>query len=125
MLQTLFKAVYSCTLSDYSLLALNYAQHFVMCSFSALPVSVLVALADSDTNSEAHALTVEALRIFHVILLLVRFYNCMGCFCHQESSVFGCEDCNCDMGGASSTICDDVTGQCTCRPRVEGRACNK
>ena len=46
-------------------------------------------------------------------------------FLHQESSVFGCEDCNCDMGGASSTICDDVTGQCTCRPRVEGRACNK
>ena len=43
----------------------------------------------------------------------------------QESSVFGCEDCNCDMGGAVSGICNDQSGQCTCRPRIEGRTCSK
>jgi len=34
-------------------------------------------------------------------------------------------DCQCDVGGAVNTVCDKVTGQCTCRPRIEGVRCTE
>ncbi|XP_029921853.1 laminin subunit gamma-3 isoform X2 [Myripristis murdjan] len=36
----------------------------------------------------------------------------------------GCERCNCDPIGSSSTACHPVTGQCVCRAGVEGRLCD-
>ena len=42
----MFKTVYSITGNDYNLPALKYAQNVIMCSLSALPVSVLVALTN-------------------------------------------------------------------------------
>lgn len=40
------------------------------------------------------------------------------------SSLFGCKDCGCDIGGSISTICNKGTGQCKCHPRVSGRTCS-
>ena len=36
-----------------------------------------------------------------------------------------CIDCGCDVGGSVNNICDKETGQCTCRPRVNGRTCKE
>ena len=33
----------------------------------------------------------------------------------------GCQPCDCDIGGAHDNNCDIITGQCTCRPNIEGR----
>ncbi|KAK2708492.1 hypothetical protein QYM36_014189 [Artemia franciscana] len=52
-----------------------------------------------------------------------------GTFNLQEDNVFGCTDCSCNPGGSIlSTLvphCDKISGQCTCRPRVMGRACDE
>jgi len=34
-------------------------------------------------------------------------------------------DCGCDIGGSVNNICDKKTGQCTCRPRINGRTCKE
>ncbi|XP_070555377.1 laminin subunit alpha-like [Ptychodera flava] len=47
-----------------------------------------------------------------------------GAFNLQENNVFGCEACGCDVGGASNHICDKTTGQCVCKPRINGRRCD-
>ncbi|ODM92460.1 Laminin subunit alpha [Orchesella cincta] len=47
------------------------------------------------------------------------FYNL------TAENIFGCVDCQCDVGGAVNTVCDKVTGQCTCRPRIEGVRCTQ
>ncbi|CAB1318789.1 unnamed protein product, partial [Coregonus sp. 'balchen'] len=36
----------------------------------------------------------------------------------------GCERCNCNPIGSSSTACHQITGQCVCRLGVEGRLCS-
>ncbi|CAL7933589.1 unnamed protein product [Xylocopa violacea] len=43
----------------------------------------------------------------------------------QDSNVFGCTDCACDVGGSINPVCDKVTGQCHCQPRVTGRTCKE
>ncbi|CAK9798131.1 Laminin subunit alpha [Anthophora quadrimaculata] len=43
----------------------------------------------------------------------------------QESNFFGCTDCACDIGGSVSSVCDKVTGQCQCQPRVTGLTCKE
>ncbi|XP_014485447.1 PREDICTED: laminin subunit alpha isoform X2 [Dinoponera quadriceps] len=43
----------------------------------------------------------------------------------EESNVFGCSDCACDVGGSISPICDKQTGQCPCQPRVTGLMCKE
>lgn len=43
----------------------------------------------------------------------------------QESNLFGCDNCACDIGGSVNPVCDKQSGQCQCRPRVAGRACNE
>ncbi|XP_023289722.1 laminin subunit alpha, partial [Orussus abietinus] len=43
----------------------------------------------------------------------------------QESNLFGCSDCACDIGGSVSPVCDKETGQCQCQPRVTGLTCKE
>ncbi|XP_011495348.1 PREDICTED: laminin subunit alpha [Ceratosolen solmsi marchali] len=43
----------------------------------------------------------------------------------QESNLFGCSECSCDIGGSLSTKCNKETGQCHCRNRIEGQTCNE
>ncbi|KAK0176557.1 hypothetical protein PV328_000678 [Microctonus aethiopoides] len=43
----------------------------------------------------------------------------------QESNLFGCSVCACDIGGSVSSICDKQTGQCLCQPRVTGQTCTE
>ncbi|KAJ8032912.1 Laminin subunit alpha [Holothuria leucospilota] len=47
------------------------------------------------------------------------FYNLQG------SNAFGCVECGCDVGGSIHGVCDKVTGQCICRPRISGRTCSE
>ncbi|KAF6202105.1 hypothetical protein GE061_004503, partial [Apolygus lucorum] len=42
----------------------------------------------------------------------------------QESNIFGCTDCGCDIGGSLDSICNKTTGACKCKNRIEGRTCN-
>ncbi|KAI1304937.1 Laminin subunit alpha [Halotydeus destructor] len=43
----------------------------------------------------------------------------------QDGHLFGCTDCDCDIGGAISNLCDKTTGRCPCRARIDGRRCDK
>uniref|UniRef100_A0A0P4VVW3 Laminin subunit alpha n=1 Tax=Scylla olivacea TaxID=85551 RepID=A0A0P4VVW3_SCYOL len=43
----------------------------------------------------------------------------------REENLFGCSDCSCNVGGAVDNVCDKLTGQCRCRPRVTGQHCDK
>ncbi|XP_026331928.1 laminin subunit alpha isoform X2 [Hyposmocoma kahamanoa] len=43
----------------------------------------------------------------------------------QSSNVFGCTECDCDIGGSIDNNCDKTTGQCRCHSRVEGRRCDR
>ncbi|KAK7884080.1 hypothetical protein WMY93_027203 [Mugilogobius chulae] len=42
----------------------------------------------------------------------------------QEFSYFGCQGCQCDIGGAAGQSCGERNGRCRCRPNVEGPKCN-
>lgn len=42
-----------------------------------------------------------------------------------DNNLFGCTDCDCDIGGSISNICNKVTGQCACLPLIEGRNCKE
>ena len=42
----------------------------------------------------------------------------------SKDDPLGCQPCECDIGGAYDNNCDIITGQCKCRPNVEGRQCN-
>uniref|UniRef100_A0A3B4YWT5 Laminin A chain n=1 Tax=Stegastes partitus TaxID=144197 RepID=A0A3B4YWT5_9TELE len=46
------------------------------------------------------------------------FYNL------QENNYFGCQGCQCDIGGSAGQSCGDRNGRCRCRPNVEGPKCN-
>lgn len=43
----------------------------------------------------------------------------------REDNLFGCVDCECDIGGSISPVCDKTTGQCLCHSRVMGRTCKQ
>ena len=36
----------------------------------------------------------------------------------------GCQPCNCAPGNSYTNQCDQVTGQCSCKPNTFGRRCN-
>lgn len=47
-----------------------------------------------------------------------------GFYSLQESNYFGCQGCQCDIGGSAGQSCGERNGQCRCRPNVEGPKCN-
>ena len=53
------------------------------------------------------------------------FYVRVGTYNLQEYNHFGCEDCECDMGGAVDHNCDKTSGACVCRPRIGGVKCDQ
>ncbi|KAJ8267959.1 hypothetical protein COCON_G00131310 [Conger conger] len=48
-----------------------------------------------------------------------------GFFLHQKKNYFGCQGCQCDVGGAVGMVCAEPSGQCRCRKHVVGRTCNQ
>lgn len=48
-----------------------------------------------------------------------------GFYLPDPSSNAGCQACGCDVGGSTSSECDEVTGMCPCRPGIAGRACSE
>ena len=43
----------------------------------------------------------------------------------ESSNLFGCVDCNCDVGGAIGPECDPFTGQCMCKSGIKGQKCTE
>ncbi|KAK3744616.1 hypothetical protein RRG08_062266 [Elysia crispata] len=37
----------------------------------------------------------------------------------------GCKPCDCDVGGSLSSVCNNVTGKCSCRPHITGQKCTR
>ncbi|KAM7379371.1 hypothetical protein PAMP_004929 [Pampus punctatissimus] len=48
-----------------------------------------------------------------------------GFFLLQKKNYFGCQGCQCDVGGAIDMACDEMLGQCRCRKNVVGRKCTE
>nr|XP_035126645.2 LOW QUALITY PROTEIN: laminin subunit alpha-3 [Callithrix jacchus] len=46
-----------------------------------------------------------------------------GYFALEKSNYFGCQGCQCDIGGALSSVCSGASGVCQCREHVVGKAC--
>ncbi|XP_062413741.1 laminin subunit alpha-3-like isoform X1 [Pungitius pungitius] len=46
-----------------------------------------------------------------------------GYFLLQKKHYLGCQGCQCDLGGAIDTACDEVSGQCRCQKNVLGLKC--
>jgi coxsackievirus/adenovirus receptor len=42
-----------------------------------------------------------------------------------SESEYGCAACSCDAGGSLDNNCDVITGQCKCRPYMQGRDCSE
>ncbi|XP_044207309.1 laminin subunit alpha-5 isoform X2 [Thunnus albacares] len=42
----------------------------------------------------------------------------------QEQNYFGCQGCQCDIGGSAGQACGERNGRCRCRPNIEGPKCN-
>lgn len=48
-----------------------------------------------------------------------------GYFGYPQHTDGFCESCDCNMEGIVSDECDELTGQCNCKPGVTGRRCDK
>uniref|UniRef100_A0A8C7BKK5 Laminin subunit alpha 3 n=1 Tax=Neovison vison TaxID=452646 RepID=A0A8C7BKK5_NEOVI len=48
-----------------------------------------------------------------------------GYFALEKSNYFGCQGCQCDVGGAISPLCSGPSGGCRCREHVMGTACQR
>uniref|UniRef100_A0A7N6F819 Laminin subunit alpha 3 n=1 Tax=Anabas testudineus TaxID=64144 RepID=A0A7N6F819_ANATE len=48
-----------------------------------------------------------------------------GYFLLQKKNYFGCQGCQCDIGGAIDMACDEMSGQCWCLKNVEGLKCTE
>ncbi|KAK3546887.1 hypothetical protein QTP86_003815 [Hemibagrus guttatus] len=47
-----------------------------------------------------------------------------GYFNLDSNNYFGCQGCQCDIGGSVIPSCEERNGRCRCRPNVEGPKCN-
>jgi laminin alpha 3/5 len=61
-------------------------------------------------------------------------YNAKGRVCDSckdetyglsSGNVFGCVDCDCDIGGDIHSVCNKTNGQCFCKPRIKGQRCTE
>ncbi|XP_067323546.1 laminin subunit alpha-3 [Anolis sagrei] len=43
----------------------------------------------------------------------------------EAKNYFGCQGCDCDVGGSISQVCDDLSGDCQCRNHIVGKNCNE
>ena len=43
----------------------------------------------------------------------------------KENSISGCQDCQCSKSGSIGNECNQETGQCSCKPGLIGRKCDK
>lgn len=48
-----------------------------------------------------------------------------GTFNLLDNNLFGCSDCGCNQGGSVDNVCDKISGQCRCKPRVTGQRCDE
>ncbi|XP_060941018.1 laminin subunit alpha-3-like isoform X2 [Limanda limanda] len=48
-----------------------------------------------------------------------------GYFMQQKKNYFGCQGCQCDVGGAIGMACDETSGKCQCRKNIVGRKCTE
>ncbi|KAF0046927.1 hypothetical protein F2P81_000560 [Scophthalmus maximus] len=48
-----------------------------------------------------------------------------GFFLLQKKYYFGCQGCQCDVGGAIDTACDEISGRCRCRKNIVGLKCTE
>ncbi|XP_021568496.1 laminin subunit alpha-3, partial [Carlito syrichta] len=48
-----------------------------------------------------------------------------GYFALEKSNYFGCQGCQCDIGGALSSMCSGTSGVCQCREHVVGKSCQR
>ncbi|XP_035490124.2 laminin subunit alpha-3 isoform X2 [Scophthalmus maximus] len=48
-----------------------------------------------------------------------------GFFLLQKKDYFGCQGCQCDVGGAIDTACDEISGRCRCRKNIVGLKCTE
>ncbi|XP_042353016.1 laminin subunit alpha-3-like [Plectropomus leopardus] len=48
-----------------------------------------------------------------------------GYYLLQKKQYFGCQGCQCDVGGAIGVACDESSGQCWCRKNIVGRECTE
>ncbi|XP_069035717.1 laminin subunit alpha-5 isoform X1 [Lepisosteus oculatus] len=47
------------------------------------------------------------------------FYNL------ERTNYFGCQGCQCDIGGSEGLSCEKRNGRCRCRPNIEGPKCTR
>ncbi|XP_078373908.1 laminin subunit alpha-like [Oculina patagonica] len=54
--------------------------------------------------------------------------RCMSCkdtyYDLREDNIYGCTECDCDIGGAYGNICNKTSGQCECKENITQRQCN-
>ncbi|KAF5919181.1 hypothetical protein HPG69_003821, partial [Diceros bicornis minor] len=48
-----------------------------------------------------------------------------GYFALEKSNYFGCQGCQCDIGGAVTPMCSGPSGVCQCREHIVGKACQR
>uniref|UniRef100_A0A8C9MD28 Laminin subunit alpha-3 n=1 Tax=Panthera tigris altaica TaxID=74533 RepID=A0A8C9MD28_PANTA len=48
-----------------------------------------------------------------------------GYYALEKSNYFGCQGCQCDIGGAITPMCSGPSGGCHCREHVVGKACQR
>ncbi|KAH9510041.1 Laminin subunit beta-1 [Bulinus truncatus] len=55
--------------------------------------------------------------------------NCDACYIGfyglSAENRYGCKPCHCDLGGSLKLSCDDLSGQCECRPHIRGKECKE
>ncbi|XP_071818191.1 laminin subunit beta-1-like isoform X1 [Apostichopus japonicus] len=51
--------------------------------------------------------------------------SCYDGYYGLSESIYGCEYCDCDPGGAYNNSCNQQSGQCHCRPHITSRRCKE